>query len=170
MGSNACLDKDVQKTLRNTTNVFHYQTSILLIYRNLFAFCSLWKPSDDRLCLHVISFVTTLSYHKSGARTELWHMHKSSVDLNGASSTLYDFLSQNRMTESHTHTEVIVLSLCLCRGAIEPLTVTRILSVFVLSTGLCSRCPLGTDCRSTGPPYPTFRESIQAAEVLCFKP
>ena len=116
MGSNACQDKDVQKTLRNTTNVFHYQTSVLLIYRNLFAFCSLWKPPDDGLCLHVISFVTTLSYHKSGARTELWHMHKSSVDLNGASSTLYDFLSQNRMTESHTHRSDHAVSLPLQRG------------------------------------------------------
>lgn len=39
---------------------------------------------------------------------ELWHMHKSSVDLNSPLSTLCDFLSKNRMTDSHT--EVIVLS------------------------------------------------------------
>lgn len=104
MCSNTCQDENAQKTLCHKTNVFRYQTSILVIYRNLFAFCSLWKPSDDWSCLHVISFITALSHHKSGARTELWHLHKSSVDLNSPSSTLYDFLSKNRMTESHTHT------------------------------------------------------------------
>lgn len=46
---------------------------------------------------------------KCGIRTKAvstWIAHRS--------STLYDFLSQNRMTESHTYTEIIVLSLCLC--------------------------------------------------------
>lgn len=60
---------------------------------------------------------------KSEVGTQSWHMHKSSVELNSPSSMLYDFPPQNRMTESHT--EVIVLSLCHCREAREPQTLTH---------------------------------------------
>lgn len=61
-------EEDAQKTLC-TKHVLTYQTTILLIYRNVFAFCCLWKPWDDWLCFHVISFVATLSHCKSRIRT-----------------------------------------------------------------------------------------------------
>lgn len=43
-------------------------------------------------------------------------MHKSGVDLNIPSNTLYDFLSENRMTESHT----LKWSCCPCAFAVGP--------------------------------------------------
>lgn len=151
MWSNVCFDGDVQKTLCRITN----QTKICLLS------IPFRKPRDNWLCLHVILFLTTLCFHESKARTELWHMHKSSVDLNSPSSTLYDFLSRNRMTESHTKCDrAVALPLRRDRSATISDSHSAGLCLIYRPAAEALRRPVSTECSSTRSPYPTCWESI----------